>query len=139
MRSWLRSLLLGALVVAAIPFGGCSLTYFTISIPDFSSKQVGGVWLWRLSTTTGLYARDTQFVLSPIVSGPTGEIIDYSVVMGGGTPPQGMTTQVARDKNNPDKVVLTLLFTQLDAPGYYRASTFNAAGDSPLSSEIVPL
>jgi hypothetical protein len=131
--------MLGALVLAAIPFGGCSLVRFTISIPDFGTKSVAGVWLWRLSTTTGLYVRDTQFVFSPITTSPAGEVMEYSLVLGDGTPPQELTAFVSRDPNNPDEVAISLLHLQLDAPGYYRASTFNAAGDSPLSSEIVPL
>ena len=139
MRRWLRHLALGALALAMLPLQGCELTLFTVSIPDFASKAVDGVWLWRLSPTTGLYERDTQFVFGDTVTTAKGEQLNYDAVATDDSAPFPVSTFLVRDPANPDRVTLKLLYSHPDTQGYYRASTFNVSGDSPLSSEILPL
>jgi hypothetical protein len=139
MRKSLRSLACGAIVLATVPFGGCQLASFTISIPDFMTKQVSGVWLWRQSPTTGVFERDGQLVFGATGSTTAGETIDYTATPSGGAAGQPCTAQVVRDATNPDHVTLQLIFTRSQDAGYYRASTFNTTGDSPLSVEILPL
>ncbi len=114
---------------------GCNLTYFTIDIPDFGSKSVQGVWLWRLSPQTGAYQRETQFAFGPLQDG----VLDYTAIAADGTPPITISTHPGIDPENPARMVLRILYSRGDAPGYYRASTYNSSGDSPLSTEIVPL
>jgi len=139
MQSWLRRAVFGALVLAVVPLQGCTLGCFTIAIPDFVSKAVTGVWLWRLSPLTGLYERDVQLAFAPLTQLPDGERLDYQAAPSDGSPPMQMTTYVVRDPANPDQVTLRLLFSRIDEPGSYRASTYNGRGDSPLSSEMVPM
>ena len=140
MRRWLKRLALASLALTLVPMGACQMVMFTISIPDFASKAVDGVWLWRLSPATGQYARDTQFVFGELVPGTKKlDSLDYQAQNIDGTQPLSMQTYVNRSPANPDQVNVQLIFTRGDVAGYYRASTYNTTGDSPLSSEIVPL
>lgn len=139
MRHWLRRTLLATLALAAIPFQGCTLGCFTIAIPDFGSKSVQGVWLWRLSPETGLFERDVRFVFAAPVQQPGGEALDYQAAPADGSAPIPATTYVVRDPANPDHVTVQLVFSHADETSYYRASTYNGAGDSVLSTETMPL
>lgn len=139
MRRWLRRSALAAIAAVALCLQGCTVGCLTIEIPDFASKEVSGVWLWRLSPVTGLYERDTQFAFAAPVLAEDGERLDYQTAAVDGSPPLSLTAFVVRDPSNPDVVRLQLVFGRSDEPAYYRASTYNAAGDSPLSSEIVPM
>jgi len=139
MRRWLRRLALGALALTIIPLGGCQVALFTISIPDFASKAVDGVWLWRLSPATGVYQREMQFVFGNVIQKGGGESLDYDAQGTDGSSPLSMQAYVTRNPANPDQISVQLIFTRGDQPGYYRASTYNGVGDSPLSSESLPL
>lgn len=132
-----RAFVCCALVFGPVSIGGCTAAAFTISIPDFVSKQVAGVWLWRWSPTTRTYQRDDQIVFGGREDGPTGEILDYVVAPVGGSAPLPFSTLLVRSPGNPDRVTLHLLFTRSQGPGSYRASTFNVTGDSPLSAEVL--
>ena len=134
-----RSLRISALVLAALSLGGCQMVSFTISIPDFASKRVAGVWMWRWSTASGAFQRQDQLVFGEVDLDPTGESLDYVVTPVAGGQDLPFTAHVARDGANPDRVTLQLLFTRSQGTGYYRASTFNATGESPLSAEVLPL
>lgn len=139
MNRWLRRLVLGALVLLLVPAQGCSLALLTVTIPDFASKAVAGVWIWRLSPTTGAFERDTQFTFQGTRIAANGEILDYqaTATSDGRTIPA--TAYVLRDPVNRDQVTLQLILSKVDETGYYRASTFNANGDSPLSLETLSL
>jgi len=50
-----------------------------------------------------------------------------------------LTTYVVRDPASPDQVTLRLLFSRIDQPASYRASTYNGKGDSPLTSASLPM
>jgi len=139
MTSWLRRLALGSLVLSVLPLGGCQLECFTITIPDFASKAVQGVWLWRLSTATGAYERDTQFTFGPIEVAAAGDTVTYSTSPAGGSSPVSVTTYITRDPAQSDQVTVQLIYSRTADPGSYRASTYNTAGDSPLTSDTVSL
>ncbi len=139
MRRWLRRTILGTLALAGTSLQGCSLGWFTISIPDFASKSVGGVWLWHLSAETGLWERDTQIAFGAPSLQADGEWLTYQAAPLDGSPTFPGWSQVVRSANNPDQVTLQLLFSRAEAAGTYRASTYNDAGDSPLSNESVAL
>lgn len=131
--------MLGTLALSATSLQGCALGWFTISIPDFASKSVDGVWLWRLSPETGFYERDTQIVLGMPSLQPDGEWLTYDATPLDGSPIVPGTSQVVRSADDPDHVTLQLLFSRTEDAGTYRATTYNEAGDSPLSAEAVAL
>ena len=137
MRRWLH--VVGLAALALLPLQGCSLSYFTIAIPDFESKAVQGVWLWRLSPTTGTYERDTQFVFVATEAVDGSELLTYSAVPGDGAPPVQISTYLTRDGQDPDRASLQLIYTRSSGTGSYRASSYNQLGDSPLTDEAIPM
>jgi hypothetical protein len=130
---------LAVLLLASLPIQGCVLGTVTISIPDFATKSVQGVWLWRSTSFNGVYEREVQFSFEELRPGAAGEALDYTAAPADGSPPVPITTYVVRDAANPDRVIVHLVFSRDEAVAFYRASTYNQSGDSPLSSEILPL
>lgn len=139
MRRWLRPTVLGLLCLATTPLQGCTLGWFTLSIPDFTSKAVEGVWLWRLSPETGEWERDTQITFGAPALQADGEWLEYQAMPLDGAQPVPGTSQVVRNAENPDHVTLQLLFSRVEEAGTYRASTYNHAGDSALSADAVAM
>jgi len=138
MTRWIRGCA-AALALALLPLQGCSLTYFTLSIPDLGSKDVRGVWLWRLSPVTGQYERDTQFVFTEPEPAAGDDLLSYTAVASDGSPAVDITTYLIRDPENPDRVTLQLVYGRRGEAGFFRASTYNQMGDSPLTNESIPL
>lgn len=134
----MRCRFLAVLALATLPFQGCSLGTITIAIPDFASKAVQGVWLWRATAATGVYEREVQFNFAGIQAGSAGDVLDYTLAAADGSPPIPVTTRLVRDAANPDRVTMQLVFSRGTAAAFYRASTYNQSGDSPLSTEILP-
>ncbi|CAG1001103.1 hypothetical protein MYXO_03020 [Myxococcaceae bacterium] len=134
-----RNALLALLVMGSLAFQGCTLSVVTIAIPDFGSKAIKGVWLWRSTSFNGVYEREVQFTFGGTAPTGSGEAVDYTMVPADGAPPIPVTTHLQRDPSNPDRVTVSLIFSRDEDVAFYRASTYNTSGDSPLTSEIVPL
>lgn len=132
MHRSLRHALRLALLPLALPLLGCDLSWLTVEIPDFHSKQIEGVWIWRLSPQTNQYRRDSPVVFRNVTTLTSGPILSYSVysIQGNTTLTAGITPNPA----NPDIVTVTLGF-QRGLPGVFKVSTYNAAGESMLSSK----
>lgn len=130
MHRSLRQALRLALLALALPLLGCDLSWLNVEIPDFNSKQVEGVWIWRLSPQTNQYQRDTQIQFAGVTTLTSGDILSYTTKVNGAT----LTTGITRNPENSDVVTVTLGF-QRGLPGVFKVSTFNAAGESMLSSK----
>ena len=129
MHGSLRYALSLALVLLVL---GCNPSWLTVGIPDFGSKQVEGVWIWRLSPETNRYERDTLVAFQGVTTFTKGQILGYATYAIQGD--ASLTAAIAHDPANPDGVTLTLGF-QRGLPGVFKVSTFNAAGESPLSGQ----
>ncbi|HME73707.1 MAG TPA: hypothetical protein VKM54_28170 [Myxococcota bacterium] len=121
-----------ALVVLALPLLACSPSWLTVEIPDFSSKQIEGVWIWRLSPQTNQYQRDTLIWFGSVTTLTSGPILSYSTYANQGD--ITLAAGIVRNPANSDAVTVTLGF-QRGLPGVFKVSTFNAAGESRLSSQ----
>jgi hypothetical protein len=130
MQRSLRHALRLALLALAVPLLGCDLSWLNVEIPDFNSKQIEGVWVWRLSPQTNQYQRDTQIQFGGVTTLTSGDILSYTTNVNGAT----LTTGITRNSANPDVITVTLGF-QRGLPGVFKVSTFNAAGESVLSSK----
>jgi len=122
-----------AFLVFVLPLLGCGLSWLTIEIPDFSSKRIEGVWIWRLSPQTNQYVRDTQIQFQNVTALTSGEVLNYTA-----TSSQGqllLSASLAHNPANLDVVTVTLSFAEGSPPGTFKVSTFNAAGESPLSAQ----
>lgn len=113
---------------------GCDLQWIRVTIPDFESKVVTGVWVWRLSEQTGQFVRDTEIEIGDVYVPQEGiELVSVVTTTGPLGERATLPTGLERDAADPDRVTLKLGFTRLSAPGTFKVSTYNAAGDSPLS------
>ena len=132
MTRTLRRLAL-AILVLALPLGGCEFDVLLVAVPDFDSKQVQGLTLWRTASGGAVQrALDVGF-LEPRVDEQGVEVIGYSYVVDG--EPVEVWSQLHRDATNPDRVVLGFVALPVPEGDRYRISTFNTAGDSALSTQ----
>jgi len=132
MHQTLRHALRLALLALVLPLLACDPTFLTVKIPDFGSKQVEGVWVWRLSAQTNQYEREALIRFQGVTTLTTGQFLSYAAYSNAGT--QSLTAGIVRDPANPDVVTVTLGF-ELGQPGVFKVSTFNAAGESSLSAQ----
>jgi len=133
MRRSVRHAVRLACLVFALPLLGCGLSWLTVEIPDFSSKHVEGVWIWRLSPQTNQYVRDTQIQFESVTTLTSGDVLNYTAISGQGQ--MLLSTSLAHNPANHDVVTVTLSFAEASLPGTFKVSTFNAAGESPLSAQ----
>lgn len=128
-------------LVACVAGGvGCDLQWVNVTIPDYDSKQVKGVWVWRLSEQSGQFVRDTEIEFIEPIEGTGGfELLRVETTTGPLGERASMPTGIERDVSNPDRVTLKLGFTRLSAPGEFKVSTYNTVGDSPLSAASAQL
>ena len=126
-----------AVILMALPLTACEWVQVGIRIPDFESSQVEGVWIWRFSEETEEFERVAQIQMDP-ESSEGGSIVSYQIDYGEGTEPYHLWADLVPDED-PDALNVVLWYPRVGAPGFYRASSYNAAGESPLSAEMVAL
>lgn len=130
---------LAALTAGCVAFllTACDLRRVDLLIPDFESSQVEGVEVWRLAegSNTPVYAGTIRFSDVQVDPASGREFVDYVNL-----PADGATDAVATqawlvhvDATNPDAVQLLLIYDMRTESGWYKVSTFNAQGSSPLS------
>jgi hypothetical protein len=135
MQQWTRAIARVLLAVALLPLFGCSLSFLTVRISDFESKQVRGIWVWRRSEQTGQYLKDTQLVFGTLVKQAQGELLLYTTTYGPLGERGALSTGLARDASNQNIVTMQVAFLRRSAPGTFKVTTYNAIGDSPLSDQ----
>jgi hypothetical protein len=135
MNRFLRQARL-ALVVLVLPLLACDPSWLTVIIPDFTSKEIEGVWIWRLAGHSGQYQRYALIRFDGVMTAPQGPLLTYSSYSTSGQ--DSLNAVVTVDPWDADVVVLTLGFER-GAPGVFKVTTFNAAGESPLSAASVNL
>ncbi len=131
-----------ALVFALLaPALGCETKAVTIEIPGYGNGDVDGVWLWRLVEGTGQYERSCRIDLdAPQLSKKGVEVVPYLQVCA--APDQigmDLTAEISRLPSNPSTIVVKLWYFRYADPGQFRASSFNSAGESPLSPTALML
>lgn len=143
-RRKVRRAALAALVAVALPvLAGCEVKPLTVQILGWDTYAVQGVWLWRYDDAAGRFERDNgvQFLrdrsTTQFAEGfpPGAELVLYTFAAGGGE----MPARVQRDPNDPDRVTLDLWYLRFSDAGIFKATTYNAAGESALSSNSILL
>lgn len=136
MHRKISQLALGlALALLLVPLAGCESKEITIRIPDFDSKQVAGVWVWRLDPSSNQWVRDGQLEFHDTVLAGGREQLQYANVKieDGEVDGMKLNADVLRDPLNPDSVTVRLWYFRYSAPGQFKVSTYNSAGDSPMT------
>ncbi|HBZ68791.1 MAG TPA: hypothetical protein DEP35_03190 [Deltaproteobacteria bacterium] len=121
-----------SLLALVLPLLGCDLSWLQVEIPDFNSKQIEGVWIWRLSPQTNQYQRDTLVWFQGVTTQTSGEVLTYTSYAAQAN--VSLTAAIGPDPASSDGVTVTLGFER-GLPGVFKVSTFNAAGESPLSAQ----
>ena len=139
----LRGLLRLAFAFAlALGFGstlGCSALVVKIHLPGFADGAVDGVWLWR-RLASGAYQRACRIDFSDVYSNGSVEVVDYKQVCFDGRFQTPLwNALVARAPGDARAVTLVLKFAGNDVLVTHKASSFNAAGESPLSDTTAQL
>lgn len=130
------SRLLAPLLFAALalPLAGCRVAPVELRIPDFESAQVEGLTFWR--EVEGQFVVDGFVFFEEVVVRDGKEFVDYRVESPGGEVVARSSTPLVRDGVDPDDVEVELHYPRDgSAAALFKVSSFNAAGDSPLSEE----
>ncbi len=135
-----------ALSLLAVPMLGCEPKRVQIQLDAFGSSGIEGIFLYRQNPAGGAFQRACEIRFSDFQTierrGQTVERIKYlqNCVDGEiGTPALLLETTVRRPGNDPDAILLELWYLRFEAAGTYKASAFNAAGESALSAASLPL
>ena len=120
--------------ILALALTGCDFVgWVNVIIPDFYSKQVQGVWVWRSPQATGPFAHYLQVpvpnVLSPTSDTPISGVFQNVTDSGGNQ--QVVIVRAQADSANPDGIMLKIGVGTI--PDYVKVSTYNADGESALS------
>ncbi len=139
-KSLLRAVSTLALAFLVLPLVACESKDVVVRIPDFDSAQVDGVWVWRLDDATGQWVKDGQIDFGQLLLAGGREQLEYENlgVAGGSAETQegvALRADVLRDPLNPDQVTVELIYFRMSDPGEFRVTTYNDAGESPLSLE----
>lgn len=135
MHSFIQRAFAVALLTFAVPaLTGCDIPYFTVVIPDFQAAAVEGVQVWRIDDATGQPAPRGQIVLGEVLEYEGIEYLEYTQLAPDGSELFTLPTKLVRpDPSRPDQVRIDVFYTSDGPQGWYKVSTFNAAGSSPLS------
>ena len=139
MRTAHRGALALALALLLLPAAGCSLKPLQVRLAGFGSGNIDGIWLWRRQSS-GAYTRACRFEISDPYPLNGIEIISYDQTCpGGGANGTPMLAQIRRQAGDPSTITVSLLFQTSGAVAAYRATAYNAAGESTMSSTIAQL
>ena len=142
MRKLVRALATALTVAAVVPFFGCGwLQSITVVISDFDSNDIQGVWVWREDVADGSYQRETEIRLEEPFMDSGQQFLRYSVRTPAGEQQLNIRTPIVRpNAGNPDAAQLTFFIVLSNGQaGSFKASTYNDAGESTLSTQTLDL
>jgi hypothetical protein len=110
----------------------------TVVIPSFDSAAVQGVTFWRAARDG--FEKDGQLVFEGTEFRDGQEVVRYRYRSRDGELGRfSYEAEVERPASDPDVVVLELHYPRQAGPGVFRVSTFNRAGQSPLTDSAADL
>ena len=135
----LRSAVL-MLSLLAGPMLGCEPANVQIQLDSFTTSGIEGIVLYR-EDTDGKFRPVCEIHFGEfrtiVRRGESIERVQYVQNCLGsvaGVPALVLETNVERPANAPDAIRLELWYLRFEEPGIYKASAFNAAGESALSA-----
>jgi hypothetical protein len=133
-----RALCCAALMLA---MGGCpGFKKVHLQLTAFGSGDVDGIWLWRQGSS-GSYTRLCRFQISnPYPQGGV-ELVSYDqLCLDGSLRTIPMQAQIVRTAADPNTITVRLEYQPGNrAVTTFRATAYNAAGESGLSSGVIRL
>ncbi len=133
------------LSLLAFPMLACEPTKMQIQLDGFTSSGIEGIVLHR-ADSEGTFRPVCEIHFSEfrtiVRRGQSIERIKYVQTCLDGqmdTPVLVLETNVHRPSAGSDAILLDLWYLRFEDPGLYKASAFNAAGESALSAASLPL
>ncbi len=128
-----------ALVLTALALTGCEWKKLNVLIPDFENSVVQGMQLWRAEDEASpIWSEAGQIVFGDRVSSGDWEGVEFAMLDSQHQPIEYTFAATLVRGGDGDSVTLHfVLSTWRELPGWIRASTFNAVGESDLSDEAV--
>jgi hypothetical protein len=118
------------LLVLAVSLSGCEYKALTVQLPSFFSAGVEELWFWRLEARSDEYVRSGHIRIRGLFGPPGKKVVQYTMVSPAGE--EGLTL-TAPVKVRGDSIVVELNYARHASPGWFRVSSRNRAGESPLS------
>ncbi|MCL4686305.1 hypothetical protein KJ059_16325 [Myxococcota bacterium] len=116
----------------------CSVSAVRVELADFGAGRTDGIWLWK--PVAGSYARQCRIDLSDPFWREGREVVSYlQSCLDGQSSNVPWTAEVERLPGDPETVRLVLVYRRSGTALPHRASAFNAAGESALSSTSLML
>lgn len=136
-----------ALALLSVPLLGCEAKKLQIQLESFVSSEIDGIFLFRADAVDGPFERVCEIRFSEfrtiVRRGKQVERIQYlQNCLDGkqGTPGLLLETTVRHPEDgDPDAIILDLWYLRFEPTGFYKATAFNAAGESQLSASSLPL
>jgi hypothetical protein len=128
-----------AVALLALTLMGCQFRQMLIYIPDFESNVIEGIQLWRGDEPASEIVSDAgRITFGDCFFGQGAEVIGYTMVDSQNQPYDFTFDVTVVRSADGDGVTLRLAFPGWrEPPGWVRASTFNAAGESELSADAI--
>lgn len=129
-----------ALALLALPFTtGCEMRTVQIQLPGYGNGAIDGIWLWK--QISGTWTRVCRIDFTDWRMTPQGETLYYVQNCINGRERRGyvLPTLITRAPGSPSTITVELIYLRYEDPGTYRATAFNAAGESPLSTTSTSL
>jgi hypothetical protein len=131
-RGILRALLPLACILAV---SGCDYRQVSVQVPTFFSAGVDELWFWRREGVDA-YVRSGHLRLDGLFGPPGRKVLQYTMVNPDGM--VGLTLQTPATVQG-DSIVVDVQYARWAAPGWFRVSARNAAGESSLSAQEIYL
>jgi hypothetical protein len=131
-----KSAAIGIGALSLLLLVGCETKGVSVEIPGFDDAAVEGIWLWRLSETSGDYERICLIELIPGDDASSVDYIQRCDLSGDGMLLEARLQALTGD---PTGARLDLWYVRWEEPGAYRASLVNEWGESELSPTPIPL
>lgn len=129
-----------ALALLGLPFTtGCEMRTVQIQLPGYGDGAIDGIWLWK--QISGTWTRVCRIDFTDRRITQQGETLSYVQNCINGKVRRGVVlpTPIARNPSAPSTITVELIYLRYEAAGTYRATAFNAAGESPLSTTSTTL
>lgn len=135
----LRSAMLALSLLSLPLITGCEMKRFHLQLPGYGDGAIDGIWLWK--NISGTWTRVCRIDFTDRRITQQGETLSYVQNCINGRTRRGVVlpTPITRANGAPTTITVELIYLRYENAGNYRATAFNAAGESPLSATSLGL
>ena len=139
MKGSIHRSAIAVLALVALSLTGCPWKHLAVQIVDFEASEVEGLQLWRGSDQSSQSLVEAgRLVFGDCYLENGTEKMEFTMVNSQNQPVASTNPAVIVRGGDGESAVLHFIFTQwAEPPGWIRASSFNAVGESQLSEEAV--